>query len=66
MDEDKKMTAAISAVMQYLESEEETVDLLHPDETVSSLPPQNAWGMSGRQDQMQMRRMMTMKAFHRS
>lgn len=65
MDERKKVTAAISGVMQYLKAEEEALGLSLRDEAASSTPRQNAWGMSGRQDQMQLRTMMSMKAFHR-
>ncbi|MEE8398549.1 MAG: hypothetical protein V3S89_06060 [Desulfobacterales bacterium] len=62
MDETKKVTAAISAVMQYLRTEEE---MAGRDGADFPLPRHNAWGMSGRQAQMEMRAMMGMKAFHR-
>lgn len=61
MDGNKKMTAAISAVMQYLRAEEEMAGLAS---AVSPLPQRNAWGLSGRKAQMEMRAMMGMKAFH--
>ena len=66
MDENRKMTAAISGVLQYLETEEEMAGLPSLDDAVSPPPRQNVWGLGGRQAQMQMRTMMSMKTFHRT
>lgn len=71
MDNKKKMAAAISAVMNYIKTQEEAICM---QAAMSSAPvfeqsqppaPMKLWGISGRQAQMQMRNMMEMKAFHR-
>jgi hypothetical protein len=69
----KKKIAAIAAVTHYIKSEQEVAafsmapfsDSLPPEPTPA---PQalNLWGISGRQQQMQMRIMMQMKSFHGS
>jgi hypothetical protein len=70
MNEKKKMTAAISAVMSYLEEEAALAQAV-PRETsvpaarVAPSAPVSFWGVSGRQAQMQMRNLMQLKAFHR-
>ncbi|MEA3279653.1 MAG: hypothetical protein U9Q38_03505 [Thermodesulfobacteriota bacterium] len=70
MGDKKKIVAAISAVMNYIRTEEEIacnqpVDALGQD-PYSSAPVQlKLWGISGRQAQMQMRNLMQMKGFHR-
>lgn len=70
-----KKVAAITAVANYIKSEQEAMafslarvsDLSVPvPETTAPLTPVNLWGTSGRQQQMLMRSMMQMKAFHRS
>ncbi len=67
MDRSKKITAAISAVVQYLRTEEEMAGAsLAYGARRQAASPSNAWGLSGRQVQMQMRTMMGMKAFHPS
>ena len=66
MEANKKMAAAISGVLQYLKTEEELAGRPYQEETFSPPPPQNVWGLSGRQAQMQMRTLMGMKAFHRN
>ena len=71
MKKNKKMTAAVAAVMGYLKNEEETVIAasmtqgapLEPPE-LPKMPQMNLWGLSGRQSMMQMRGMMQLKAFH--
>ncbi len=72
MDKKKKI-AAIAAVTHYIKSEQEAVAFSiaqFPDtipETKEETPfVLNLWGISGRQQQMQMRSMMQMKAFHGS
>jgi hypothetical protein len=70
MSDKKKITAAVSAVMSYLE--EEAVSIQAAPQEISgpvARPAPSAsvslWGLSGRQAQMQMRNMMQLKAFHR-
>ena len=64
MDESKTVAAAISGVIEYLKTEKE---LGQPscDDTAPRPLWQNAWGLSGRQSQMQMRTLVVMKTFHR-
>ena len=71
MDNMKKMAAAISAVMNYIKTEEEILCMqamasMPGARPVSSVPPAplKLWGISGRLAQMQMRNMMQIKAFH--
>ncbi|MGD2269065.1 MAG: hypothetical protein PVI06_01585 [Desulfobacterales bacterium] len=69
MQPDKKIVAAITAVMDYLKTEEAIIHQqalsAQADATasVSALVPANIWGLSGRQAIMQMRNLMQMKAF---
>ena len=65
----KKKLAAIAAVANYIKTEQEAMTTCQvppspPD--VFETPPLvlNLWGIGGRQQQMQMRQMMQMKAFH--
>ena len=64
MDNSKKVAAAVSAVLQYIKTEEEAVYLQslaaasREAEQVSAgvaAAPLKLWGISGRQTQMQMR-----------
>lgn len=70
MSDKKKITAAVSAVMSYLEEEAASIQVA-PREIAEPAPgpapsaPVSFWGMSGRQAQMQMRSLMQLKAFHR-
>jgi len=72
MENKKKAAAAISAVMQYLRTEEELICMQAMQapaaaEAPAPAPPpaaMNLWGVSGRQSQMQMRNLMQLKAFH--
>ena len=75
MSDRKKKIAAITAVANFIKSEQEAMafsmsqdsDLTAPiAQTSEQSPPVNLWGISGRQQQMQMRSMMQMKALHRS
>jgi hypothetical protein len=63
---DKKLAAAIAAVSAYIQTEEEA--LLMPPR-VAPAPrlskTLNLWGMSGRQEIMQMRNIVQMKGLHR-
>ena len=73
MSKEKKMAAAISAVMAYIRTEEELTTLQstaldRPIPSPTQHPvadPVRLWGISGRQTQMQIRMQMQMKAFHR-
>jgi len=71
----KKRIAAIAAVANYIKSEQEAVAFSQSQisgfvPTIAATKEQaplvvNFWGISGRQQQMQMRSMMQMKAFLR-
>ncbi len=73
MTEDKKMAAAIAAVMNYIQEEE----ALAMQSAAAGMPQVAAvtgpaaevmkpWGMSGRQAMMQMRNLMQMRTFQRN
>ena len=73
MEDKKKMTAAISAVLHYIQQEEAIMvqqamaPAAAPPEMAPSpgaIGPPKLWAMSGRQTQMQIRHLMNMKAFH--
>ncbi len=76
MTDKKKKIAAIAAVANYIKSEGEAMAFSQSrmsdlrfgvSETKEPAPlVLNLWGISGRQQQMQMRSMMQMKAFHGS
>jgi hypothetical protein len=74
MTKDKKVTAAIAAVMSYLQDEEAVraqagMFGMPQAPAVSAAIAANLikpWGMSGRQAQMQMRNLMQMRAFQRN
>jgi hypothetical protein len=66
--EKKKLMAAVSAVMNYIKSEEEMLCM----QAVSAAPAAQAavppaalkvWGISGRQAMMEMRSLMQMRTF---
>jgi len=70
---EKKKAAALAAVINYIKTEEEAIMLQAaqvPEEPAvapalaPALAPVNLWGVSGRQDMMQMGNMMQLKAFH--
>jgi hypothetical protein len=70
MGEKKKITAAVAAVMSYLEEEAASIQAApqeHIEPAARPVPPApvSLWGISGRQAQMQMRNLMQLKAFHR-
>ena len=70
MNDKKKITAAVSAVMRYLEEEAASIQLAPQEISEPALMPAPSapvsfWGVSGRQAQMQMRNLMQLKAFHR-
>jgi hypothetical protein len=74
MTDDKKMVAAIAAVMNYIQEEE----ALGMQAAMAGMPHApvvaaasaadliKPWGMSGRQAQMQMRNLMQMRTFQRN
>jgi hypothetical protein len=66
MNISKKEMAAVSAVMAYLE-EEAACMIPAPSTEKRPIPPAvpRPWGVSGRQELMQHRTMMQLKAFHR-
>jgi len=70
MENTKKVSAVISAVMNYIKTEEEAVYIqsmalpaVEPIPEAYAAAPMKLWGMSGRQAQMQMRNMMQMRTF---
>jgi len=74
MTNDKKMAAAIAAVMNYIQ-EEEALGMQAAMAGMPQAPVVTAasaanlikpWGMSGRQSQMQLRNLMQMRTFQRN
>jgi hypothetical protein len=71
MENRKKMIAAISAVMGYLQEEEAALSMqlaaaeMVPPRISSTLAPPSLWGVSGRQSQMQLRNLMQLRTFTR-
>jgi hypothetical protein len=63
MSENKQKTAAMAAVMAYLEEEAHQLETARPARAPF---PTRPWGVAGRQDMMQHRSLMQLKAFHRS
>lgn len=68
MVNEKKIGAAIAAVMSYIQTEEEAVCAASMAAAPALAPaapaaPVKLWAVSGRQALMQMRNMMQMKAF---
>ena len=61
MEDKKKRVAAVSAVLEYIQKEE---DQYRSRPSVDTSRVENLWGISGRQAQMQLRNMMQLKAFH--
>lgn len=63
MEDDNKKIAAMTAVLYYLQSEEETVQY-ELDVGSPALPaPEGFWNFSGRQSQMMLRSMAQMRLF---
>ncbi len=64
----KKKAAAIAAVIGYINTEEEAVcamaAMAAPALATASATAVKLWGVSSRQDIMQMRNLMQMKSFH--
>ena len=71
MDNQKKISAAMAAVMYYIQEQEAAMIQQQaamgemPQVPAASLPQAavNLWGMNGRQTQMQMRNLMQMRTF---
>ena len=72
MENTKKISAAISAVMNYIRTKEEAICIqslaapaVEPVQAAraAAMGPVKLWGMSGRQARMQMRNMMQMRTF---
>jgi len=70
MEDTKKISAAVSAVMNYIKTEEEAICIqslaepaVEPIPEAYAAAPVKLWGMSGRQAQMHMRTMMQMRTF---
>jgi hypothetical protein len=70
----RKTTAAISAVLQYIKTEEEAIAMQTAMQAAQPQMPMFAqqpapgvkpWGVSGRQAQMQMRNLMQLRTFHK-
>ena len=67
---EKKKAAAMAAVLNFIKTEQEAIALqqMEAAQTAAAAPaaapPAGLWGISGRQDMMQMRNMMQFKAFH--
>jgi hypothetical protein len=65
-DSQKKIAAAIAAVMQYLQEENlATLQFASPAAETAALAGPNLWALNGRQTQMQMRNLMQLRAFGR-
>lgn len=71
MDNLKKRAAIVSAVLAYIQTEEEVACMMQPLTTgpqpqvrMAPSPPLNLWGISGRQAAMTMRNQMQLKAYH--
>ncbi|MEJ2642684.1 MAG: hypothetical protein P8010_24285 [Desulfosarcinaceae bacterium] len=63
---EKKLAAALAAVSAYIQTEEEALMTPPPVKPVPRLSQTlNLWGMSGRQEIMQMRGVLQMKGLHR-
>jgi len=68
MNDKKKITAAVSAVMAYIKREEEAAAMqlsmmTAPESKMPPPAPVRLWSITGRQTQMQMRNLMQMRAF---
>jgi ribosomal protein S12 len=70
MDNQKKITAAIAAVIHYIEEEEAVIMQQAAMGSMPQAPSVSAptttispWAMNGRQTQMQMRNLMQMRTF---
>ena len=73
MEDKKKVTAAIAAVMYAIQAEEEAMRMQAvmverpqiPPAVLASAGAFKPWGISGRQAQMQLRNLMQLRTFQR-
>ena len=74
MENARKATAAVAAVLQYIKTQEEAISMQsamqagQPQAPLVAQPPLPAvkpWGVSGRQAQMQMRNLMQLRTFRK-
>jgi hypothetical protein len=73
MEDNKRVTAAIAAVMNYIQAEEEVRRMQAAMAPGPQVPAAAAawagvfkpWGISGRQAQMQLRHLMQLRTFQR-
>jgi hypothetical protein len=67
MEANKRVTAAIAAVMSYIQAEEAAMAEKPqiPDATSAWMGAFKPWGISGRQAQMQLRHLMQLRTFQR-
>ena len=63
MEENKKKIAALTAVLYYLQVEEEKARYELPAGSLTSAAPEGFWSFSGRQSQMMLRSMAQMRLF---
>jgi len=72
MEDPKKRAAIATAVLSYIQTEEEAavralvdraVEAMQPPAPQMPAGPANLWGLSGRQAQMQIRNMMQMRVY---
>jgi len=63
MEDNQKKIAALTAVLYYLQSEEEAVHYGPLARKPASSPPEGFWSFSGRQSQMMLRSMAQMRLF---
>ena len=64
MEDNKKKIAAMTAVLYYLQAEEEAAQFQRPAPGNTPLPaPEGFWTFSGRQSQMMLRSMAQMRLF---
>ena len=75
MDDRRKVTAALSAVLHFIRTEQEAlatpstlprVGQATPVSVHAPVRPFKPWGISGRQAQMQMRNLMLMRTFKKT
>jgi hypothetical protein len=66
-DTQKKIAAALAAVVHYLKTEEEMAALAAAAPSAQPTPPAGPalWALNGRQSQMQLRNLMQLRAFGR-
>ena len=64
-EKQKKITAAIAAVMQYLQEEAELAALQAAPVAVAAPEGPKLWALNGRQTQMQLRNLMQLRSLGR-